>query len=84
MLLVCFSLIAICIGMLGGHFLRRGSRIVRDRRFPPRDVRAVRATTVREGEAAVSIGRICQIIGAALLMIALLCAAGGWFWIGGT
>jgi hypothetical protein len=84
MLLVCFSLIAICIGALGAHFLRRGGRIVLDRRFPPRDVRAVRATPVREGDAAVSIGRTCQIIGMVLVVIALLAAAIGWLWIGRT
>jgi hypothetical protein len=80
MQLVCSVLIAICIGALGVHFVRRGGHIARGRRFPPRDVRAVRATPVREGDAAVRIGRTCQIIGALLLMIALLFAAAGWLW----
>lgn len=78
----CFVLIAVCIAALGIHLLRRGNLIVRGRRFPPRDVRAVRDTPVREGDAAVRIGRTSQVSGGVLVVLALLTAVGAWLWIG--
>ena len=53
MQLACATLVALCLGVLGAHLFARGSRIVRDRRFPPNGARAVRAMAVREGSAAV-------------------------------
>jgi len=74
----CGTLIAICVAAIGVHLLLRGKHIVAERRFPPRDVRSVRATTVREGEAAVRMGRSSQIAGVATLIAALLVAAWAW------
>jgi len=76
--LACFMLIAVCLAALGSHLLVRGNLIVRGRRFPPRDVRAVRDTPVREGDDAVRIGRLSRIGGLACVMVALLVAAGAW------
>jgi len=80
-LAVCFACIAVCIAALGAHFLVRGQRIVQGRRFPPLDVRAIRDTPVRVGDAAIRVGRMSQLLGLALCVVALLVIAGGWFWI---
>lgn len=77
----CFALIAACVGALGTHLLLRGNLIVRGRRFPPVDVRAVRDTPVREGDQAVRIGRYSQAFGLVFVVIALLAAVNGWFWV---
>lgn len=82
MLCGCIALIAICLAVLGSHLLVRGNLIVRGRRFPPRDVRSVRDTPVREGDAAVRIGRTSQTLGLLFLAFALLVAVCGWLWIG--
>jgi len=74
----CFMLIATCLAALGGHLLVRGNLIVRDRRFPPRDVRAVRDTPVREGAEAVRLGRASQIGGLVCVLAALLVAIEAW------
>ena len=74
----CFALIAVCIAALGGHLLLRGGLIVRDRRFPPRDARAVRDTPVREGADAVRLGRASQLGGFACLVAAVLVVAAAW------
>lgn len=74
----CFMLIAVCLAALGGHLLKRGNLIVRGRRFPPRDVRAVRDTPVREGEEAVRLGRASQIGGLLCVMAALLVMMHAW------
>jgi len=82
MLCACVALIGICIAVLGAHLLARGNLIVRGRRFPPRDVRAIRDTAVREGDAAVRIGRTSQTLGIVFLALALLVAVCGWLWLG--
>lgn len=82
MLCACLALIAICIAVLGSHLLVRGNLIVRGRRFPPRDVRSIRDTPVREGDAAVRIGRTSQTLGLVFLALALLVAVCGWLWLG--
>ena len=73
-----YLLIAVCIAVLGGHLLMRGNLIVRGRRFPPRDVRAVRDTPVREGSEAVRMGRASQMAGLGCLMLAVWVAAAAW------
>jgi hypothetical protein len=78
---VCIASIAACIAALGAHLLLRGRLIVQGRRFPPRDVRAVRDTPVREGDAAVRVGRMSQLLGGASCVVALLVIGGGWYWI---
>ena len=83
MQLTCTMLIAVCVAALGAHLLLRGNLIINERRFPPHDVRAVRAVPVREGDAAVRIGRLSQILGLAVLVGAVLVAAAGWLWLGG-
>ena len=77
----CVALIALCLAVLGSHLLLRGNLIVRGRRFPPRDVRSVRDTPVREGDAAVRVGRTSQALGMFFILLALLAAAGGLLWV---
>jgi hypothetical protein len=74
---VCVVLIAACIVALGTYLIARGERIVSDRRFPARDARTIRAMTVREGAAAIRIGRACQIAGIVLWLCACAFAALG-------
>ena len=81
MLSGCVALIALCLAALGAHLLLRGKLIVRERRFPPRDVRAVRDTPVREADAAVRIGRASQALGLLFILLALLAGAGGLLWV---
>jgi len=78
----CTMLIAVCVAALGTHLLLRGNLIVSERRFPPHDVRAVRAVPVREGEAAVRVGRVSQILGLVAMVVAVLVASAAWLWIG--
>jgi len=73
-----YLLIAVCLAVLGVYLLRRGNLIVRGRRFPPRDVRAVRDTPIREGDEAVRAGRASQMAGLGCLMLAVWVAAAAW------
>ena len=81
MLGVCVLAIAACTVALGVHLVVRGKRIVRDQRYPPRDARVIRDTLVREGAAAVRIGKAGQITGLALCALSPAIAILGLLWV---
>lgn len=77
----CIVLMTLCLLLLGRHLLLRGRRIVRDRRYPANDAHPLRATPVREGDAAVRIGNASRVAGLIVCLLGVAIAVAGWFWI---
>lgn len=72
------AIMVLCVCGAGWHCWRVGERVRRSLRFPPPDATVVRDTMVLSGQAAVSRGRLLQVLGVILILCAICLAVMSW------
>ncbi|MDH5348480.1 MAG: hypothetical protein OEW13_11305 [Nitrospira sp.] len=75
---LCMAIMVVCVCVAGWHCWRIGERVQRSLRFPPPDATVVRDAVVLSGQAAVSRGRLLQILGVILILCAIGLAVMSW------
>ncbi len=61
----------VCVLLLAGHAARQARRVGDGMRWPPAGVRVLRDTRIRQGDAAVRIGRLLNVVALVLVLLGI-------------